>query len=76
MLEVIYRYKKSFDFTIKNNDGKTPLEIGNPNCFCQSPLFDKLINTKKAVKDENITNNVKSVNSDSKTLKIPEGNLK
>ena len=76
MLEVIYRYKKSFDFTIKNNDGKTPLEIGNPNCFCQSPLFDKLINTKKAVKDENNTNNVKSVNSDSKTLKIPEGNLK
>ncbi len=43
MLEEISRYKKTFDFTVKNKEGKTPLEIGEPNCFLQSKYYKDMI---------------------------------
>ena len=41
MLEAISEYKHLGDFTIKNNEGKTPLDIVEPNCFSQSGYLKK-----------------------------------
>jgi hypothetical protein len=33
MFEQFYKYKDKFDFSIKNNDGKTPREVWEEDCF-------------------------------------------
>ena len=43
MLKAISDCSKSLDFKIKNNEGKTPLEIGEPNCFLHSVYFKEKI---------------------------------